>query len=83
MGVDTPAYLARIEDAGLIRAVHEELRARRDVPGRRVLAAARDLAYHGRELSVAAVARQGELDEFTAWRAMARVRILVDVLRKR
>jgi RNA polymerase sigma factor (sigma-70 family) len=81
--VDAAPYLAQIEDAALIRSVHEELRARRDVPGRRVVAAARDLAYHGRDLSLAAIAREAELDESTARRAMGRVRLLTEELRKR
>jgi RNA polymerase sigma factor (sigma-70 family) len=77
---DSPPYLAQIEDASLIRSAYEHLRARRDVSGRRVLSAARDLAYQGDDLSIAAIARQAELSESTARRALARVRRLIEKL---
>jgi RNA polymerase sigma factor (sigma-70 family) len=79
---DTPSYLARIEDAELIRSVYEELRARGDVAGRRALAAARDLAYLGQDLSIAAIAREAELTESTTRRALDRVRLLVERFEK-
>ena len=74
---DTAPYLAQIDDAALIWSVHETLRTRRDVPGRRVLAAARDLAHRGDDLTVAAIAREAELDESTTRRALMRLRVLL------
>ncbi len=75
-------YLAQVEDAALIRSVHETLRLRRDIAGRRVLAAARDLAHRGDDLTAAAIAREAELDESTARRALKRVRLLLQELEK-
>lgn len=80
---ETSRYLASIDDRSLVRSVHEALRRRRDVNGRRVLAAARDLAVAGENLTIVAISSEAEISESTTRRALRRVRSIVNELEER
>ena len=73
----TLEQLCAVEDAAQIEWMFSRLRALRDVEARRVLAAARDLAAIGREVTVRSVAERAELPPTTTWRALKRIRALL------
>ena len=76
-------HLARIDDADLIHAAHKELKERDDGVARQVLAAARDLVYYNKPVSIAAIARQATISESTARRALLRLRAVITELEEK
>lgn len=77
---DDPTVLdafAAITTTELIDWLFTQLRAARDVESRRVLAAARDIAYAGSQPSVRSVAKRAEIPVTSTYRAVLRIRALL------
>lgn len=67
-----------VVEADLVEWLFRRLRAARDVEARRVLAAARDLTYAGDQPTVRSVAERAEMSPSSAYRAVLRLRALLE-----